>query len=663
LENKKLKKVHCEENSKMFSNENMKIHKRSLDHFKMNESHKNQSFDLKRKNKLNFNLQNEANVPKLFQKKPHCGLSSRDSLDINMKKYSKAKFERLSTNLEDFHIKNEMHFMNNNASNIEIYFLENEDKMRTTRNKIYTRSYYYDERSEMYKKVIDLSKIYSDCPGMYKNRSVYIHWIIKSVKMYELFKENQVISRTIQILDFLFCKCQMDMVQTEILTKVGITCIWIASKYEGVDLSLNQLLSQLEPALKKKFHMSKHAILACENMILKATDFRISSPVHTDFMENYFFRIFYNKNNARQEGRSFDRDSQQNTNQRSNKIKPNFEYQKNKNDEMKKKHEKDDKKIKDGKENSKKSKSDSSPISFDAFKNIIKNYKKNRVRRNKIKMQFQTMSQYQSNSFNSVLEKLMRDYTNYYLKILYHSMYSCEDTHIGTLSCIILAFQTLQKLPDQVFENVKTSFSDKCLFFIQNMKKPSQKFSLNKKKYFSNNPQTMMNSPSSNNEGSILSCTQSTKIRQSKDSSIYSSRDSVLLGEFSIQKKCSKKFKRKSHNLTSEIKMTPEQKSGHLNEYLLLQHTQKNANLDKVRFNKEDIQLFWINQSKSNRNRFLRYQCLNYLSKNILAISDSYPDEEIHNIKYAILRMEKKLFNHPEKYKFLIHEHPHPRFI
>ena len=661
IEPKNLKKSYNGLNIKNNSTFAYQIPKRRNQLAQNKKINKKKFLDFRNKDNIKLNFENGLKITPDTKNKLKSIRNLKDCLKYNMKNESKANYERLSTNFEDFHLNKTDYFSNNNSSNIEIYFSEDRDRLKTTRNNIYTRSYYYDERCEMYNKVVDLSKIYSDCPGMASNRSEYINWVIKSIKMYSLPKENQVLSRTIQILDFLFCKCQMDMVQTEILTKVGISCIWIASKYEGINLSLDQLLSLLDPNLKKKFHMSKHAFLACENMILKAIDFRISSPVHTDFVENFLFRIFYNRKENEKSLKCSSFGFQNTRGYPNNNV--DLPFKGPKNNQNKQNLNLGSNKNKINKQNGTKNKP---PISFENFKKIIQSYKKKRIQYNKIKIKNQNPFHFKSTSLNRTLETLMRGYTNYYLKILYHSMLSCKETHYGALACILLSFQTLQKLPDEIFGNLKPEFTDKCLFFIKNIKNYSKiksKFLDSENKINFCNFKTRLNSPKINDKYSVISGTQSTRNYKNADDLSFSSKDIINDNEISNLSNCSKNIKRISHNLTVKHKKFKEEDIYSSNEYLLLKNTQKSADSDKIRFDSRDVNLFWDNYDENSRIRFIRYKCLDYLNNKILRITDNYPIDEIQNIQFGILKLEKQILKNKRKFKFIIQDHPHPKYI
>lgn len=488
-----------------------------------------------------------------------------------------------------------------------------------TRNDVYTRSYPYDEQSCLFKKTLDLSKIYADCPQMYSKRKNYILWVIKSVKSFEFSNEDQVLSRTIQILDFLFCKCEMNTNDTKDLTKIGVTCLWLAAKYEGVHLTLQSLISKLHPNLRKGFGSMKQEMLECENMILKGIDFRISSPVHFDFVENYIFRIFYTKsekykNFAKKEGRR-------------RGTRKSIEDGENKN-------------LNTQESNSTNKKL---PMSFEKFSKIMEKHRskmkslKNKTARQQWRKESKGVLVYPK------LEQMLRKMVMYYLKILYHTISSTsKETHIGALACVSLAFESLERLPAREFEDIQATENDKILFYVENShfsktqvsnEINSTDMNLITKTFSGPNFQENLKSldSSKNKSTGVKNTVEDQSIRSSVErnsSSHFGSPHQF----FNLNSKGHKSRNSMNVDYTSSQKLWKEP---------VLDFEKRFERESKVSFKLSQAKEFWEQQSDDVRGKFLKRQCLNFLYFRIYRIISKYFWSEIKQVRMDIHKIEE----------------------
>lgn len=633
-------------------------------------------FDFKLENKHRVNSQLDTKMkPKikgLGPKKPRKDGVAR--IDSNLASPgSPVKSSQISTS---FLLKKTKNLSSRNPFQVEFIMPPNVPNATPTRNDIYTRSYRIDEECEMFQKVLDLSQIYSDCPDMYQTRQDYVFWLVESIATYRMTKEHQVLSRTVQILDSLFCKCQMDKAQKEILTKIGVTAIWIAAKYEGVGLSLDRLMAMLDPRLKRKFQMSKRAILSCENLILRTTDFRISAPVHTDFVENFLFRIFYEKKPASRHG-GFpyilqksalppDAPIKINCIAKGQYLSPNV-YNSIDTDKPATKEQPEGDSQQKPKEGQKKR---GSPISFEEFKKRIKSFKKKpKEQRQKDRHKRRTQPK-QSQSSRPWLESLMREYTRYYLKLLYHTIESCLETHVGTLACLVLAYRQLARLPPEAFANIQTTFQMKCIFFIKLLNRDCDSVIKALETELTENPKTSnfdkeINEAEGNSQRTDTVCavsdTQSTQIKcNGNDSSHKRSRQDSLRESLLVQRLPAQRGRDRGAS-------SPDSKVNYdkdcVTERILLQNTQKMVDSEKLRFDVRSVQLFWNKQQSELKNSFKRAQSLEFLKLKLGQILKYYFYDDIEKISNRVFSLERNFLRQKSKFIFLQKNHPNPKYL
>lgn len=631
---------------------------------------------------LDFKLENKHRVNSPFETKINFRVKhsmeknqfGENSPDAGRNDESPKSPRNPSQNLASFWLKRNKKGELWDQSNMEIIFPHEPLPQKLSRNDIYTRSYRIDEHCEMFQKVVDLSQIYTDCPDMFQTRQDYIFWIIESVSTYRMIKEPQVLSRAIQILDSLFCKSQMNKIRKEVLTKIGITSIWIAAKYEGVKLSLEKLMRKLDPGLKRKFHMSPMAILACENMILREIDFRISAPVHSDFVENFLFRIFYWKSPLEPPSQSLDfvKNSSFVVDPRlgSEFIKGNkFKFSKeclNNNENKIDQERRNEAKLQLPKKLDKKT---GTPISFTEFKKRIQNFKKKRKQKKQNDKIKQPNRANKNRSTRPQLESLMRKYTLYFLKLLYHTIESCKEAHKGALACVFLALKQLMHLPAKSFAAMEGTFSEKCIFFIKSLKgefgpvpvvfenvsvedPPTSNFykQINESDNCSQKSQTQC----------VISETQSTKRKEAGDKSSTKSHRSSPLREPLLVRKLPAQFRLEKELISNWSRNCDE---GSISEQILLKNTQRMADSEKLRFSVRGVQLHWERQPREVRNLFLKQQSLEFLNQKLRQILRKYSFDVIEDISKKVIGIERQFLNQKSRSRFLKRIHPNPNFL
>jgi hypothetical protein len=521
-------------------------------------------------------------------------------------------------------------------SNMDRSFSIPRKEIHRTRNDVYTRSYAYDEQSCLFRKTLDLSKIYADCPGMYSKRKNYIFWVIQSVKSFEFSNEDQILSRTVQILDFLFCKCEMDMIQPKVLTNIGVTCIWLAAKYEGVHLRLQTLIDKLHPNLKTNYSSMRHEMLTCENMVLKGIDFRISSPVHFDFVENYIFRIFYTKS---EKYKSYVKEDTP-TGDVEKKTRPATINNQNP--------EADDKKDK------------IPPISFEKFSKLMTNHRKKMESKNNISARQHWRKENKGVLVYEKLEQMLRKMVLYYLKVLYHTISSCQETQYGALACVQLAYEALECLPAEKFKSVKPTENDQILFFVQN-----SHFSKTENSEDMNSP--VINTRSRDKTNSHLqenikslnsSRNKSTGVKNTIETE---SRHSSARKNSPLQFNSPKEFfnfDSKGHNSPSRSPMALPPPRTLFWKEPLSNARQERKTPPRVSFKLSQAKSFWGRQTEQVRCQFIKRQCMNFLYYRIYRITSKYFWSELDKIRRNVLKMEAASIHTPSLRDFFKQENP-----
>lgn len=522
-----------------------------------------------------------------------------------------------------------------------------------TRNDVYTRSYKYDESSCLFQKTVDLSKIYADCPRMYSMRRRYMFWVLQSVQAFGFVCEDQILSRTVQILDFLFCKCEMEDVHSRELTKIGVTCLWIAAKYEGVNLRLEDLVGKLDPDFKMGFRNAFQELLSTENTVLKGIDFRISSPAHFDFVENFIFRIFYTKRE-----RKADRGQVDPLSRRRGADLTTSGFHSDSTTKMK---ENNDDRCSDPKlSKNKTSAKGKTPISFEAFKAIMGKHRKSQKKKQRISARDHWQKENRGVLVYRKLETLLRKMVLYYLKVMYTSMSSCKETHLGALACVKLAFKALEQLPVACFREVQPTMNDKYLFFMRSSRFRGEAHSPGFLSPDHRDPKPDSGRPSSPEPANgDKSCAQKSTQGKKTNSLLkcHNPKPKGIIFQIDGQEAF---FNDNSegHKSRADLPDPIPRETGARRRPTVDLRVAKRGESSSLGAQVDQVEAFWSEAMVGVKDLFMKSQCLRFLRYRICRILDKYFLDEIEEIELDVLKAEKARQAHADFAEFWKRERP-----
>ena len=486
----------------------------------------------------------------------------------------------------------------------------------------YAKSYLINNKSWMDDKIIDLSDAYKNQPVMYDNRANFIFWLIDTIQDIGFYKEDKIISRTIILVDLVFSHLKNEKITAHKITKIGFTAMWIAAKYELYYVRLEDMFSKLGPELIKNMGLTPETFLDYEANLLALVDFRISFPIHIDFLNNFIYQIF-----SKGQNKSIS-DSLMNSN--------NNEEIFSDEDQISLTSTKSNLSIKLPKTNQIAVQNNEKNLKLKQFSTFFKNYRKEMK-------QYKTKTKIKKKNLNQKKKKKKTEFvyvelknkicrlTEFYFKILYQTYSSLQDTDSASIACLILSYEDLKKESSKYFENIKLLRQNKIDFFknfddINSMKtinKPSRRRLLQFRKPISkfedynllNSPHGVMNVEYNN----------------------YSERNTIDR-EFNynhIPKRLSKKI--------SEYGNSP---SISINKSLMLE------SID------QDIEDRWDELPLFTKSRYTKQICMKFLSEKIQNIMHQFNDEEISIIIEDVSCFKAKMKFKSKTKAFISKNHP-----
>lgn len=135
----------------------------------------------------------------------------------------------------------------------------------------------------IFKKQVDLSNILTSTHIVAAVRAKLINWMIEVIKNYPERCTDYTLYRSIIILDMYLKHNKGKPVDKESIHLIGITCMYISTKYEDIyPISLNDFVHVIGYSKYPKEH-----IIQAEYNILRTLSFLISFPSYGEFIDYY----------------------------------------------------------------------------------------------------------------------------------------------------------------------------------------------------------------------------------------------------------------------------------------------------------------------------------------------------------------------------------------
>lgn len=299
----------------------------------------------------------------------------------------------------------------------------------------FTKNNNYDN-NWIHNNCIDFSDCYILYPRVLQNRPRFLMWITNLINSLKLRKSDQILSRSIILIDLTFKNLPKEKITTHKMNLIGITCIWIAIKYELTYFPLTYFIKLLPQDIFNQKKITDESIINYERKILFVTDFKLSLPTHIDILKDFIYQIFikHQYKNSVFKGTS---------------QKVSDKYKKPEKKKLKA-FEMEDSNI---------------PEDFCKFVEMYKlNIKQlQRESYNEFAMENQNIDKFNGLYFK--LREMVYLYSCFYLKFLYQSNFCLNEIKLSIVSCIIISFEELKDKESEFFENVEILFEDKLEYF------------------------------------------------------------------------------------------------------------------------------------------------------------------------------------------------------
>jgi len=139
----------------------------------------------------------------------------------------------------------------------------------------------------IFKKQVDLSNILASSHIVSGVRAKLLNWMIEVIKNFPEKSSDYTLYRSVIILDMYLKHNRERPVDKSSIHLVGITCMYIASKYEDIyPITLNDFVHIIGYS-----KYSKEQIIQMEYNILKALSFLISFPAYGEFVDYYTHKV------------------------------------------------------------------------------------------------------------------------------------------------------------------------------------------------------------------------------------------------------------------------------------------------------------------------------------------------------------------------------------